>query len=86
MNWSIGSIDFMRRQKAAGKPLFLLLCRFRWADSVEKGRCRERVHFPKTSGAFDVAGRGGPRQHFRIASVIFFALLRRLFLPVLAPS
>jgi hypothetical protein len=56
------------------------------ADSVEKGLCREHAHFLKTSDAFDPAERGGPRQHSQDRSVIFLALLRRLFLPELALS
>ena len=55
-------------------------------DSVEKGLCREHAHFLKTSDAVDAAGRGGPRQHSQYRSVIFLALLRRLFLPELALS
>jgi hypothetical protein len=35
------------------------------ADSVEKGRCRERVHFLKTSDGFDVAGTWGTASTFQ---------------------
>jgi hypothetical protein len=61
------------------------LCPLR-VDIVEKGLCCEHGHFLKTSDAFDAAGRGGPHQHSQDCSVIFLALLRRVFLPDLALS
>ena len=54
------------------------------ADTVEKVFCRKHAHFLKAADALLVAGREGPRQPSQIRSVIFLALLLRLFLPELA--